>query len=159
LHVYPDAGRRQAALRAMGDASGLSVGTSLLTWDELLQGLGGARELNRRPCPAVAARAVVASLGQALGPTPFGEYVREPAFARAALDVVLDLKAGRLTPRELQDAVEVLPQERRTRVRVLARLYHLYEQKMAELGLADREDVLRGAREALGRGAWPAGWV
>jgi ATP-dependent helicase/DNAse subunit B len=159
LHVYPDAGRRQAALRAMGDASGLSVGTSLLTWDELLQGLGGARELNRRPCPAVAARAVVASLGAALGPTPFGDYVREPAFARAALDVVLDLKAGRLTPRELQDAVEVLPADRQKRGRVLARLYHLYEQKMAELGLADREDIMRGAREALGRGAWPAGWV
>ncbi|NVJ06873.1 PD-(D/E)XK nuclease family protein [Myxococcus sp. AM001] len=158
LHVFPDAGRRQAALRAMGDASGLSVGAHLLTWEELLQAMGGARELNRRPCPAVAARAVVASLGLELGPTPFGDYVREPAFARAALDVVLDLKAGRLSARELQDAVEVLPQERRTRVRVIARLYHLYEQRMAELCLADREDVLRGAREALGRGAWPVGW-
>jgi len=159
LHVYPDASRRQAALRAWGDARGLSLGTNLLTWEELLQALGGARELNRRPGPAVAARAVVASLGASLGSTPLGDYVREPAFARAALDVVLDLKAGRLTPRELQDAVEILPPERRTRVRVLARLYHLYEQKMAELGLADREDVLRGAREALGRGAWPASWV
>ncbi|MCP3141237.1 PD-(D/E)XK nuclease family protein [Pyxidicoccus xibeiensis] len=159
LHVFPDAGRRQAALRAMGDASGLTVGAHLLTWDELLQALGGARELNRRPCPAVAARAVVASQAQGLGRTPFGEYVREPAFARAALDVVLDLKAGRLTPRELQDAVDVLPTERQARGRVLARLYHLYEQKMAELGLADREDVMRGAREALGRGAWPATWV
>lgn len=158
LHVYPDAGRRQAALRAGGDASGLSVGAHLLTWDELLHALGGARELNRRPCPVVAARAVVSSLGPALGTTPFGDYVREPAFARAALDVVLDLKAGRLTPRELQDAAEVLPQDRQKRVRVLARLHHLYEQKMAELGLADREDVMRGAREALGRGAWPAGW-
>jgi ATP-dependent helicase/nuclease subunit B len=158
LHVYPDAGRRQAALRAGGDASGLSVGAHLLTWDELLHALGGARELNRRPCPAMAARTVVASLGPALGPTPFGEYVREPAFARAALDVVLDLKAGRLTARELQDAVEVLPPDRQKRGRVLARLYHLYEQKMAELGLADREDVMRGAREALASGAWPVGW-
>lgn len=81
LHVFPDAGRRQAALRAMGDASGLSVGAHLLTWEELLHALGGARELNRRPCPAAAARAVVASLGLELGPTPFGDYVREPAFA------------------------------------------------------------------------------
>ncbi|RKH08189.1 PD-(D/E)XK nuclease family protein [Corallococcus sp. CA053C] len=158
LHVFPDAARRQAALRAERRARGLAVGTHLLTWDDFVQTLGGAGELNRRPCPATAARAVVAGLGASLGSTPFGDYVREPAFARAAAEVLLDLKAGRLSPRELQDAAEVLPPERRTRVRVLARLYHLYEQRLAELGLADREDVLRGAREALDRGAWPAGW-
>ncbi|MCP3163677.1 PD-(D/E)XK nuclease family protein [Myxococcus qinghaiensis] len=158
LHVFPDAGRRQAALRAERNARGLALGTDLLTWDELLGALGGARELNRRPCPAVGARAVLASLGPLLGPTHFGEYVREPAFARAGLEVLLDLKAGRLSPRELQDAVEVLPPERQKHVRVLARLYHLYEQKLAELGLADREDVLRGSREALGRGEWPSSW-
>ncbi|MFY1827016.1 PD-(D/E)XK nuclease family protein [Myxococcus fulvus] len=158
LHVFPDAGRRQAALRAEGNARGLAVGRDLLTWEELLVALGGARELNRRPCPAVLARAVMSSLGPQLGNTHFGEYVREPAFARAGLEVVLDLKAGRLSPRELQDAVEVLPPERQKHVRVLARLYHLYEQKLAELGLADREDVLRGAREALGQGAWPVSW-
>ena len=158
LHVFPDAARRQAALRAERRARGIAVGTHLLTWDDFVQTLGGAGELNRRPCPATAARAVVAGLGASLGSTPFGDYVREPAFARAAAEVLLDLKAGRLSARELQDAAEVLPPERRTRVRVLARLYHLYEQRLAELGLADREDVLRGAREALDRGAWPAGW-
>ncbi|WP_434299622.1 PD-(D/E)XK nuclease family protein [Corallococcus exiguus] len=158
LHVFPDAARRQAALRSERRARGISVGTHLLTWDDFVHALGGARELNRRPCPAMTARAVVAGLGATLGPTPFGDYVREPAFARAAADVLLDLKAGRLSPRELQDAAEVLPPERRTRARVLARLYHLYEQRLAELGLADREDVLRGAREALDRGAWPSGW-
>ncbi|RKH52071.1 PD-(D/E)XK nuclease family protein [Corallococcus llansteffanensis] len=158
LHVFPDAARRQAALRAERRARGIAVGTHLLTWDDFVHTLGGAGELNRRPCPATAARAVVAGLGTSLGSTPFGDYVREPAFARAAAEVLLDLKAGRLSARELQDAAEVLPPERRTRVRVLARLYHLYEQRLAELGLADREDVLRGAREALDRGAWPAGW-
>ncbi|MCE9666816.1 PD-(D/E)XK nuclease family protein [Myxococcus stipitatus] len=158
LHVFPDAGRRQAALRAREDVRGLALGADLLTWDELLRGLGGARELNRRPCPAVVSRTVMAALGAKVEDASFGDFVREPAFARAALDVVLDLKAGRLSPREFQDALEALPPERQKRARVLARLYHLYEQKLAELGLADAEDVLRGAREALGRGAWPSGW-
>ncbi|MBJ6763268.1 PD-(D/E)XK nuclease family protein [Myxococcaceae bacterium JPH2] len=158
LHVFPDAGRRQAALRAERQGRGVSVGTHLLTWDAFVQALGGARELNRRPCSALTARTVVATLGPSLGATPYGDFVREPGFARAALDALLDLKAGRLSPRELQDAAEALPPERRPRVRVLARLFFLYEQRLAVLGLADREDVVRGAREALDRGTWPAAW-
>ncbi len=158
LQVFPDAVRRQAALRAARSPSGLVRGDAFLTWDSFLEALGGARELNRRPCSPTTARSVLAGLAQAQGLTPFGDFLQEPAFARAALEVVLDLKAGRLTPRELQDALEVLPAERRLRTRVLAVLFHAYEQKMAELGLADREDVVRGAREALERGAWPAAW-
>ncbi|HEX8440509.1 PD-(D/E)XK nuclease family protein [Archangium sp.] len=158
LQVFSDNGRRQAALRAVRSSAGLVRGDSFFTWDGFLEALGGARELGRRPCSPLTARTVVASLAQGLGDTPFGDFVHEPAFARAALDVLLDLKAGRLSPRELQDALEVLPPERRNRVRMLALLHHAYEQKMAELGLADREDVVRGAREALERNAWPAAW-
>ncbi len=158
LQVFPDNGRRQAALRAVRSSAGLVRGDAFVTWDGFLESLGGARELGRRPCPPLAARTVVASLAQGVGPTPFGDFVSEPAFARAALEVLLDLRAGRLSPRELQDALEVLPPERRNRVRTLALLFHAYEQKMAELGLADHEDVVRGAREALERNAWPAAW-
>lgn len=158
LQVFPDAGRRQAALRDARGRAGFALGRGLLTWDEFVAALGGARELNRRPCSALTARTVVGAVAQELGTTPFGDYVREPAFARAALDVLMDLKAGRLSARELQDAAEVLPPERRPRLRVLARLYDRYEQRMAELGLADHEDVLRGAREALARGDWPEAW-
>ena len=158
LQVFPDASRRQAALRAAHVQAGLVRGDSFLTWEGLLETLGGARELGRRPCPPLVARTVVASLAQGLGVTTLGDFVHEPAFARAALDVLLDLKAGRLSPRELQDALEVLPAERRLRTRTLALLHHAYEQKMAGLGLADREDVVRGSREALERGAWPSSW-
>jgi len=158
LQVFPDNGRRQAALRAVRSSAGLVRGDAFVTWDGFLEALGGARELGRRPCPPLAARTVVASLAQGLGATPFGDFVNEPAFARAALEVLLDLRAGRLSPRELQDALEVLPPERRNRVRMLALLFHAYEQKMAELGLADHEDVVRGAREALERQAWPVAW-
>ncbi|EPX63719.1 hypothetical protein D187_006128 [Cystobacter fuscus DSM 2262] len=159
LQVFPDAARRQAALRAARRDSGVVRGDLFLDWVGFLDALGGVRELGRRPCPPLAARTVVASLAQGLGPTPLGDFVHEPAFARAALEVLLDLKAGRLSPRELQDALEVLPPERRDRVRTIALLHHAYERKMAELGLADREDGVRGAREALERGAWPEAWA
>src|SRR6218665_3007955 len=159
LQVFPDAGRRQAALRATRGVGGVGRGDLFLTWEGFLDALGGARELGRRRGSPLVARTVVGSLAQGLGPTPLGDFVNEPAFARAALEVVLDLKAGRLSPRELQDALEVLPPERRERVRLLALLHHAYEQKMAELGLADREDGVRGAREALERGEWPEAWA
>jgi ATP-dependent helicase/nuclease subunit B len=158
LQVFPDAGRRQQVLRAAREKRGLVLGSGCLTWDEFTNALGGAGELNRRPCSAATSHVVVASLAQSLGETPFGDFVNEPAFARAALELVLDMKAGRLTPRDFQDVIEALPADRRPRARVLARLYHGYERRMAELGLADREDVVRGSREALARGAWPAAW-
>lgn len=158
LQVFPDAPRRQAALRAARSQAGLVRGDSFLAWDGFLEALGGARELGRRMGSPLQARAVVASLAPGLGDTGLGDFIHEPAFARAALEVVLDLKAGRLSPRELQDALEVLPPERRQRTRMLALLYHAYEQKMAGLGLADREDGVRGSREALERGVWPSAW-
>ncbi|MFL5349133.1 MAG: PD-(D/E)XK nuclease family protein [Hyalangium sp.] len=158
LQVFPDAGRRQQVLRAAREKRGLVLGSGWLTWDDFVNALGGAGELNRRPCPASTSRVLMASLAQGLEDTPFGDFVNEPAFARAALELVLDMKAGRLTPRELQDAAESLPPERRSRARVLASLFDAYERRMAELGLADREDVLRGSREALFRGQWPTAW-
>ncbi|ADO71138.1 PD-(D/E)XK nuclease family protein [Stigmatella aurantiaca] len=158
LQVFPDAHRRQQVLRATRESHGFVLGTGCLTWDEFVDALGGARALKRRPCPPLAARAVMAALAQGLGETPFGGFIQEPAFARAALELVLDMKAGRLTPRELQDAAEVLPQERRSRLRVLARLYDAYAKRMEALGLADREDVLRGSLQALKAGRWPSAW-
>jgi ATP-dependent helicase/nuclease subunit B len=158
LQVFPDAGRRQQALLGAREKHGLVLGSGCLTWDEFVNALGGAGELNRRPCSATTSRVVMATLAPGLGETPFGDFVNEPVFARAAQALVLDMKAGRLTPRELQDAAEALPPERRARVRVLAGLYDAYERRMAALGLADREDVLRGSREALARGQWPAAW-
>lgn len=158
LQVFPDAARRQQVLRAAREKRGLVLGSGWLTWDEFVNALGGAGELNRRPCSAHTSRVLISSLAQGLGETPFGDFIHEPAFARSAQELVLDMKAGRLTPRELQDAAESLPPERRVRARVLARLFDAYERRMAELGLADREDVLRGSREALGRSQWPTAW-
>ncbi len=57
---------------------------------------------------------------------------------------------------EFSAAVELLPPPRVSRARFLARLYSTYEQRMAALKLADREDLLRGAIEHLQRKGLPA---
>jgi ATP-dependent helicase/nuclease subunit B len=158
LQVFPDASRRQQVLRTARESRGVVLGAGWITWDEFVNALGGATELQRRPCAATTSRVLMASLAQGLGDTPFGDFTSEPAFARAALQLVLDMKAGRLSPRELQDAMQVLPPERQGRTRALASLFEAYERRMAELGLADREDVLRGSREALERSQWPSAW-
>ncbi|HET9452337.1 MAG TPA: PD-(D/E)XK nuclease family protein, partial [Aggregicoccus sp.] len=156
LQVHPDMPRLRAAVR---ERSGLRLDERHLTWEVLLQELAAAQLQGRRTCTPLEARTLLATEAAALGPTPFGDFVHEPAFARAALEAVLALEGGGLDAAALQAAVEQLPAERRPRLRVLARLFHAYRQRLAALGLADREDLLRAAREGLERGRWPAAWA
>lgn len=159
LQVFPDAGRRQAALRAARSGAPHLRGEDCLTWEDFLLTLSRAHGPLRRPCSPTTARTLLATLAQAAGPSAFRDFIHEPAFARAALEVVLDMKAGRLSPAELQQALEqALPPERQLRARELARLYAAYEERMAGLGLADGEDRLTAARESLQHQAWPPAW-
>jgi RecB family exonuclease len=87
-----------------------------------------------------------------LGHGVFGLFAEEPAFARSALEVLFALKAGGLNPSGFAAAVERLPSARALSGRYLAQLYRAYEDKMASLRLADREDRLRGATERLRNG-------
>jgi superfamily I DNA/RNA helicase/RecB family exonuclease len=155
--VYPDADRVEDALLSAASAgTGFVDGSSFLTFGELLESLEGARELQRRPCSPLTARIVLWSAAQRLGPGPFGDFVQEPAFARGALDLVFELKAGNVSPGELARAVDALPAASRTdRALHLAHLYAAYEQRMAELKLADREDLLVGAVRRLRRAGLP----
>src|SRR6218665_773537 len=98
LQVFPDAGRRQAALRATRGVGGVVRGDLFLTWEGFLDALGGARELGRRRGSPLLARTVVGSLAQGLGPTPLGHFVNQPAFARAAPDALPHLQTPPLSP-------------------------------------------------------------
>ncbi|MBF5041473.1 PD-(D/E)XK nuclease family protein [Aggregicoccus sp. 17bor-14] len=155
LQVHPDAARLRAAVRAR---PGLHPGVRHATWEDFLGELAGARLLGRRACSPLEARTLLATEAAALGPTRFGASLHEPAFARAALEAVLALKGARLGAAALQDAIEALAPERQPRLRTLARLYDGYEHRLEALGLADREDVLRGARLGLEQGRWPEAW-
>ena len=74
------------------------------------------------------------------------------AFARSALELALDLKAGGGDAQAFAGAVHAVAPERRARAEYLGRLLLAYEARMASLGLADREDELRGACAALEQG-------
>lgn len=152
LRVYPDADRVEQALVEAAAREGFADASGFLTFAQLIQRCEPVRQLGRRPGAPLASRVVLWSLGKALPAGPFGGFVQEPAFARAALELIFDLKSGSCSPDELAQAVESLPPSRQERGRFLAELYRRYERRMEELRLADREDLLRGAREAVQRG-------
>lgn len=160
IRVYPDADRVEEALVAAAtEGDGFADGSAFLTFGELVDALGGARALGRRPCSPLTARVVLWSAAQKLGPGPFGDFVHEPAFARAALELIFELKAGALTTDDFAAAVADFPAARAERAHYLCRLYAAYEARMAELKLADREDAVRGALDQVRQGALPEAFV
>src|SRR3954469_4738653 len=160
IRVYPDADRVEEALvAAASGGGGFADGSSFLTFGDLVDALGGVRALGRRPCSPLTARVVLWAAAQQLGPGPFGDFAQEPAFARAALDLVFELKAGAVDPDDFARAVAELPPARADRARFLSRLYATYEARMAELKLADREDAVRGALHHLQQGELPEAFV
>ena len=157
LHVFPDAGRvEEALLDEAARRGGFADASGFLTFAQLIERLEGARFLGRRPASPLASRAALWACAQELGSGPFGAFVHEPAFARAALELVFELKAGDVPPATFAEAVEHLPPQRLPRARYLARLYAAYEEKLLGLKLADREDATRGARDRLDAKGLPA---
>ncbi len=128
LRVLPDADRVEEALVAeAAERGGFADGSGFLTFGQLVEKLDGAKRLSRRPATPLSARVVLWSCAQALGEGPFGDFVHEPAFARSAMDLVLELKGGGLAPDAFRVAVESLPPPRIPRAGYLARLYAAYE--------------------------------
>lgn len=134
---------------AAASATAFVDGSAWMSFSQLVEACAGARQLERRPCTPLTSRVVVWAAARKLGAGPFGSFVHEPAFARAALDLILDLKAGGLTPQGFREAVDRFPATRIDRARYLARLYEEYESQLETLKLADREDGLRGALAAV----------
>src|SRR5688572_15817262 len=99
LRVLPDAERvAEAMVAAAADGNGFVDGSGFVTFMQLVDRIGGAQHMGRRPCSPLTARVVLWSAAREIGPGPFGTFVHEPAFARAAVDVLFDLKAGCVTP-------------------------------------------------------------
>jgi len=145
--VLPDAARvEEAMLRAADRNGGFVDGSGYCTFAQLLE---RCQPDTSRPCSPLTSRIVLWSCAQHLPPGPFGSFVQEPAFARSVLELIFELKKGMVSPRALAEAAETLPESRRDGVRYLARLFGRYEQKLKCLKLADAEDRLLAASEAL----------
>ncbi len=155
LRVLPDAERVEEALLSAAESSRFVDASQYISFAQLVDWFEGAKQLGRRACSPLTARIVLQGAARELGPGPYGPFVAEPAFARSALDLVLDLKAGRMSPADFTAAAEALPASRISRARFLARLYSAYEGRLAALKLADREDLLRGAIDYLQRRGLP----
>lgn len=160
VRVLPDGARvEHAMLRAAASSRGFVDGSDWLSFGQLLDALGGARHLGRRPCSPLTSRVVVWGCAKKLGPGPFGSFVQEPAFARAAFDLFMDLKSGGIDPVAFKASVDRFPASRIDRARHLSRLYEAYEARLSELKLADREDELKGALARLREHGLPPAFV
>ncbi len=157
LRVLPDGERVEEALVAAAGASGFADASGSCSFAQFISRFEGARLLDRRRASPLTSRVVMWSAARKLGSGPFGHYVHEPAFARAALELVFDLKAGGVEPYAFLAAVEDVTASRLDRARYLARLYSAYDEAMGVLRLADREDEVRGAVEVLRLRGLPAG--
>jgi ATP-dependent helicase/nuclease subunit B len=156
LWVLPDGERVDEAMVAAAKARGFVDGSRYLSFGQLVDAL--AAERGHRRCSPLTARVVVWAVAQELGHGTFGSFVQEPAFARAALELVFELKSGGVGPGAFAQAADGFPPARRERARYLAQLYQDYQAKLAELELSDREDAVRLATERLGSAGLPEAW-
>ncbi len=157
LFVLPDAERvEQAMVDAAARKGGFADGSAYLTFAQFLGLFSSAQPIARRPCSPLIGKIVIASAAEKLPDNPFGSFVHEPGFARAALELIFQLKGGLLDPDGFAQAINSLPPLRRKRAQYLARLYESYERRMAALRLADREDRIKVALARLNEPSLPS---
>src|SRR4051812_34733896 len=115
LQVFPDGERVEEAALAQAAIDGFVDGTHLITFGQLVDWCGEPERLARRPASPLTSRIVLWSAARTLGAQTFGSYVQDPAFARSALDLVMDLKSGGVSPTDFRSAAQELPAPRRER--------------------------------------------
>ncbi|HYX91854.1 MAG TPA: PD-(D/E)XK nuclease family protein [Myxococcaceae bacterium] len=156
LRVLPDGARvDDAMVRAARTGPGFVDGSGWMTFGQLVDALSGAGEVECRPCTPLHARVVVWAAARKLGPGPFGTHVHQPAFARAALGLFSDLKAGGLPPPAFQEAVAHFPAGRIERAKYLSRLYGEYDRQLLQQKRSDREDEVLLALASLKKRGLP----
>ena len=144
LRVLPDGERVEEALVAASADTGFADASAFLSFSQFISRFEGARLLDRRPATPLTSRVVLWSAARKLGHGPLGAFVHEPAFARAALDLVFDLKAGAVSPYAFVRAVRAGgPVAASARAVPLPPLHRL---RRADGGPAARGPRGRGAR-------------
>jgi ATP-dependent helicase/nuclease subunit B len=151
LRIFPDADRVEQALLEAAAAQAFVDATGYVSIAWLVEACEPARWLKRSPVSPLGARLLMAASARALGPDAFGDYAREPAFARSAWDLVQQLKLQDTAPEDLEGAIAGLGHPPRPRLEYLLRLWREYERRLAEQHLADRGDLLRAAADRLGK--------
>src|SRR6478735_3227069 len=149
IAVYPDSERVEAALCRAAVKTPFVDATGTLSFSQFLDRFEPAKRLGRRSVTSLTARVLVHLAAMQRGGGPFKAFVKEPAFARAALELFFDLKSGRLDPAELKASIEAMPAGRKPRARYLAELFESYEGLLAKHQLADREDLVKAVLEQV----------
>ncbi|MBK7861567.1 MAG: PD-(D/E)XK nuclease family protein [Archangiaceae bacterium] len=146
LRVFPDAARVEHALLEASLARDFVDATGFWSFAQLVEACAppGLKPLSR-----LQARLVVASLVRDGGPGPFGAWSKDPAFARAAVELFAQLEGQLATPDQLDRAAEAAGSPRAAWV---ARLWHRFKRRKAELEVFDSADLLAAATAHLQQG-------
>lgn len=156
LCVFPDQGRLEHALVGKAAREGIADAGAAFTFARLVDVCGGPHDLKRRLAAPRTPHLVLWACARAAAQGPFGAFAREPGFAKSALELFYELKAGRFSASDFKAAANALPGGRRERAHFLADLFGAYEARMGRAGLADREDALAEATERLAAQGLPA---
>jgi ATP-dependent helicase/nuclease subunit B len=154
LIILPDGDRVEQALLEAAQRAGFVDGRGFTTFGRVLEWCEPAKHLKRRPCPELTARLVVSACAAKLDAGhPFGAWVKEPGFAREVCTAISQLKGQRASPEQLLHAAERLTDlPAKARGTALGQLWKMYEAGLAQLELADREDLMAAAIEVLRQG-------
>lgn len=153
LVILPDADRVEHALVDAAAQERFVDGRGFKTLRDVERACDPLRHLGRAACSPPAARLLLAAAARAQKGHPFGDWAHEPSFARAALQLVAELKGQQAGPADLLRAADKLADAAaRARGRALAHLWESFEAAKARAGLADREDALVACCQVLEQG-------
>lgn len=145
LRVFPDAGRVEQALLEASLQSPFVDATGYWSFSQLV---AACAPKGTRPLSRLAARFIVAGLVRELPEGPFGPWARDIAFARGAVELFAELETQLATPDQLERASVDAGSARGA---WLAKVWHRFKRRKAELEVADSADLLSAATASVRR--------
>ena len=151
LVVVPTALRQRRASRRLCDAQGgLLLGPRVCTLRALVPGLlaraGETRSLLPPLAEGLVALSCAEEAGLVLGAPPAS------GAARAAVDLVAELRRAEVPAARLRTSAEAAPSRAAERLRAAGAALDLYERRLEDLGALDAAGALRAAADAARRG-------
>ncbi len=149
LRIFPDSDRVEQALVEASRAGLLVDARGACTFAQLVERCEPARFAGRAPASPFVVPSVLTRLAPSLAREAFGDFACAPDFARAASEVISQLKSQNVTVQLLRDAAGRGDGTVRSRGLAIAALWEAVDLALASNGLLDAPDVLTVATGRL----------
>ena len=149
LHVFPDSDRVEQALVEASRGGELVDARGACTFAQLVERCEPGRFVGRAPASAFFVQCLLMRVSPAVARAAFGDFAATPEFARAAAEVISQLKSQNVTVQLLRDTAGQGEGTVRHRGLAIAALWEAVELGLESNGLLDRADVLTVATQRL----------